>query len=132
MAYEMRISDCSSDVCSSDLLIVRDFVGTLRPPNPASVNRATPLPPRLDPQKLYGIIPPDVRAPYDVHEVIGRIVDDSAFHEFKALYGTTLVCGFAHIWGIPVSILANNGVLRTEEHTTELLSLMRNSYAVCC
>src|SRR3546814_9000423 len=114
MAYEMRISDCSSDVCSSDLLIVRDFVGTLRPPNPASVTLATPLPPRLDPQELYGIIPPDVRAPYDVHEVIGRIVDDSAFHEFKALYGTTLVCGFAHIWGIPVAILANNGVLFSE------------------
>ncbi|API59413.1 methylcrotonoyl-CoA carboxylase [Tardibacter chloracetimidivorans] len=96
------------------LLIVRDIVGTLRPPNPASVNRATSLPPRLDPQELYGIIPPDVRAPYDVHEVIGRIVDDSAFHEFKALYGTTLVCGFAHIWGIPVAILANNGVLFSE------------------
>src|SRR3546814_661489 len=96
------------------LLIVRDIVGTLRPPNPASVNRATPRPPRLNPQELYGIIPPDVRAPYDVHEVIGRIADDSEFHEFKALYGTTLVCGFAHIWGIPVAILATNGVVFRE------------------
>ncbi|MDP4605485.1 MAG: methylcrotonoyl-CoA carboxylase, partial [Erythrobacter sp.] len=55
-----------------------------------------------------------VRAPYDVHEVIARIVDGSEFHEFKAHYGSTLVCGFAHIWGIPVAILANNGVLFSE------------------
>ena len=55
-----------------------------------------------------------MRAPYDVHEVIARIVDGSEFHEFKALYGTTLVCGFAHIWGMPVAILANNGVLFSE------------------
>ncbi len=71
-------------------------------------------PPKYDPQELYGIIPEDVRAPYDVHEVIARIVDGSEFHEFKALYGTTLVCGFAHIWGMPVAILANNGVLFSE------------------
>jgi 3-methylcrotonyl-CoA carboxylase beta subunit len=56
----------------------------------------------------------DVRAPYDVHEVIGRIVDGSALHEFKPRYGSTLVCGFARIWGIPVAILANNGVLFSE------------------
>ncbi len=55
-----------------------------------------------------------MRAPYDVHEIIARIVDGSEFHEFKALYGSTLVCGFAHIWGIPVAILANNGVLFSE------------------
>src|SRR3546814_3169114 len=66
------------------------------------------------------------------HEVIGRIVDGSEFHEFKALYGTTLVCGFARIWGMPVAILANNGILRSEEHTSELQSLMRISYAVFC
>ncbi|HWV13113.1 MAG TPA: carboxyl transferase domain-containing protein, partial [Sphingobium sp.] len=59
-------------------------------------------------------VPQDVRAPYDVREVIARIVDGSEFHEFKALYGTTLVCGFAHIWGMPVAILANNGVLFSE------------------
>jgi 3-methylcrotonyl-CoA carboxylase beta subunit len=63
---------------------------------------------------LYGIIPQDVRAPYDVREVIARTVDGSEFDEFKALYGTTLVCGFAHIWGMPVAILANNGVLFSE------------------
>jgi 3-methylcrotonyl-CoA carboxylase beta subunit len=73
-----------------------------------------PRPPKYDPEELYGIIPQDVRAPYDVHEVIARIVDGSEFHEFKANYGSTLVCGFAHIWGIPVAILANNGVLFSE------------------
>jgi 3-methylcrotonyl-CoA carboxylase beta subunit len=55
-----------------------------------------------------------VRAPYDVHEVIARLVDGSEFHEFKALCGSTLVCGFAHIWGMPVAVLANNGVLFSE------------------
>ena len=96
------------------LLIVRDIVSTLQPPSPATVNRAEPRAPQYDPAELYGIVPQDVRAPYDVHEVIARIVDGSEFHEFKALYGTTLVCGFAHIWGMPVAILANNGVLFSE------------------
>ncbi len=96
------------------LLIVRDIVATLRPPSPAIVNRAEPRPPKFDSEELYGIVPADVRAPYDVREVIARIVDASEFHEFKALYGTTLVCGFAHIWGMPVAILANNGVLFSE------------------
>ena len=75
---------------------------------------AGPEPPAYDPAELYGIIPPDVRAPYEVREVIARIVDGSRFDEFKALYGTTLVCGFARIWGFPVAILANNGVLFSE------------------
>jgi 3-methylcrotonyl-CoA carboxylase beta subunit len=70
--------------------------------------------PKYDAEELYGIIPDDVRAPYDVHEVIARTVDASEFHEFKSLYGATLVCGFAHIWGMPVAILANNGVLFSE------------------
>jgi 3-methylcrotonyl-CoA carboxylase beta subunit len=73
-----------------------------------------PKPPKFPASELYDIIPSDVRAPYDVREVIKRLVDDSALHEFKALYGTSLVCGFAHIWGIPVAILANNGVLFSE------------------
>ena len=65
-------------------------------------------------EELYGILPPDSRTPYDVREVIARIVDASDFHEFKALYGETIVCGFAHISGIPVAILANNGILFSE------------------
>jgi 3-methylcrotonyl-CoA carboxylase beta subunit len=73
-----------------------------------------PRPPKCDAEELYAIVPEDVRAPYDVHEVIARLVDASEFHEFKALYGSTLVCGFAHIWGVPVAILANNGVLFSE------------------
>jgi len=96
------------------LTIVRDIVSTLGVPHDPRVNMAEPRAPKFDPEELYGVIPQDVRAPYDVHEVIARIVDGSEFHEFKALYGTSLVCGFAHIWGIPVAILANNGVLFSE------------------
>ncbi|WP_271300525.1 carboxyl transferase domain-containing protein [Sphingomonas sp. CV7422] len=96
------------------LLIVRDIVATLNRPKAVDIEVTDPRPPLLDAQDLYGLVPQDVRAPYDVHEVIGRIVDGSDFHEFKPLYGTTLVCGFARIWGMPVAILANNGVLFSE------------------
>jgi len=95
------------------LTIVRDIVSTLPEQAPVlSLREARE--PAFDAEELYGIIPEDVRAPYDVHEVIARIVDGSEFHEFKPLYGTSLVCGFAHIWGMPVAILANNGVLFSE------------------
>lgn len=70
--------------------------------------------PLFDPHELYGIIPADPRYPFDVREIILRIVDGSVFDEFKALYGKTIVCGFAHIWGIPVGIIANNGILFSE------------------
>ena len=98
------------------LQIVRSVVGRLGPTSRAAVGSGLrdPRPPAYDPEELYGIIPPDVRAPYDVREVIARIVDGSEFDEFKALYGTTLVTGFAHVWGMPVAILANNGVLFSE------------------
>jgi 3-methylcrotonyl-CoA carboxylase beta subunit len=96
------------------LLIVRDIVATLNQLKAPDIELLPPEPPKLAPEDLYGIVPSDVRAPYDVHEVIGRIVDGSALHEFKPLYGRTLVCGFARIWGIPVAILANNGVLFSE------------------
>jgi len=96
------------------LTIVRDIVSTLQPDLEPDVNLREPRPPKFDMTDLYGIVPQDVRAPYDVREVIARIVDGSEFHEFKALYGTTLVCGFAHIWGMPIAILANNGVLFSE------------------
>ena len=96
------------------LTIVRDIVSTLAPQVMADVNLKEPRPPKFDAEDLYGIVPSDVRAPYDVHEVIARLIDGSEFHEFKALYGSSLVCGFAHIWGIPVAILANNGVLFSE------------------
>ncbi|MEA3047394.1 MAG: 3-methylcrotonyl-CoA carboxylase beta subunit [Sphingomonadales bacterium] len=96
------------------LAIVRDIVARLNSVKRVDIDLADPVPPRLDPEGLYGVIPDDVRTPYDVHEVIGRIVDGSEFHEFKSLYGTTLVCGFARIWGMPVAILANNGILFSE------------------
>ncbi len=110
------------------LTIVRDIVshlgvapaeagaafGAAQTSSGPGLRRGDVRPPKYDPQELYGIIPEDVRAPYDVHEVIARLVDGSEFHEFKALYGNTLVCGFAHIWGMPVAILANNGVLFSE------------------
>ena len=74
----------------------------------------TPAPPRYDPGEILGVIPPDVRQPCEVREVIARIVDDSRLDEFKRLYGATLVCGFAHVAGMPVGILANNGILFSE------------------
>ena len=96
------------------LTIVRDIVSTLQPQTQADVSLREPRPPKFAADDLYGIVPQDVRAPYDVHEIIARLVDGSEFHEFKALYGSSLVCGFAHIWGMPVAILANNGVLFSE------------------
>jgi len=96
------------------LQIVRRIVSHLNTTKPQTLDVREPRPPAYDPEELYGIIPQDVRAPYDVREVIARTVDGSDFDEFKALYGTTLVCGFSHIWGMPVGILANNGVLFSE------------------
>jgi 3-methylcrotonyl-CoA carboxylase beta subunit len=96
---------------SHALQIVRDIVATLNRVKSVDIDIAAPRPPRFDAAELYGIVPQDVRAPYDVHEVIARLVDGSELHAFKPLYGSTLVCGFARIWGMPVAILANNGVL---------------------
>lgn len=96
------------------LTIVRRIVANLNTTKPNPLHLEEPEPPAYDPAELYGLIPQDVRAPYDVREVIARIVDGSRFDEFKALYGTTLVTGFARIWGYPVAILANNGVLFSE------------------
>jgi 3-methylcrotonyl-CoA carboxylase beta subunit len=96
------------------LEIVRAIVGNLNTVKTVALETRPPEPPAYPVEDLYGIIPADVRAPYDVREVIARIVDGSKFDEFKALYGTTLVCGFARIWGYPVAILANNGVLFSE------------------
>ncbi|MFI9010043.1 carboxyl transferase domain-containing protein [Actinosynnema sp. NPDC053489] len=93
------------------LRIVRSIVGTLgpRPSRPWHVE--PPVEPAVDPAELYGVVPTDSRTPYDVREVIARVVDGSRFHEFKKEYGATLVTGFARIHGHPVGIVANNGVL---------------------
>ncbi|WP_448501464.1 carboxyl transferase domain-containing protein [Sphingomonas sp.] len=96
------------------LTIVRDIVSHLPADRTPDVALKDPRAPKYPMEELYGLIPQDVRAPYDVREVIARLVDGSEFHEFKALYGATLVCGFAHVWGMPVGIIANNGVLFSE------------------
>ncbi len=96
------------------LTIVRDIMSHLGPVHQHGLPLKEPRAPKYDAEELYAVVPEDVREPYDVREVIARIVDGSEFHEFKALYGSTLVCGFAHIWGMPVAILANNGILFSE------------------
>ena len=96
------------------LRILRAAIANLGGDRPQAPELASPQPPARDPAELYGIIPTDVRVPYEVREVIARIVDGSRFDEFKALYGATLVTGFARIWGRQVGILANNGVLFSE------------------
>jgi 3-methylcrotonyl-CoA carboxylase beta subunit len=94
--------------------IVRSIVARLGPVETTRINQRPARPAAFEQEELYGVIPGDVRAPYDVREVIARLVDGGEFDEFKALYGATLVTGFAHIWGYPVAILANNGVLFSE------------------
>jgi 3-methylcrotonyl-CoA carboxylase beta subunit len=96
------------------LAIVRSVIATLGRRPARSLEPVAVEEPQEDPQTLYDVVPSDVRTPYDVREVIRRIVDGSRLHEFKALYGETLVCGFAHVWGFPVGILANNGILFSE------------------
>ncbi|MFH7322746.1 carboxyl transferase domain-containing protein [Aeromicrobium sp. HA] len=96
------------------LQLVRSIVDTFARPQQSTITRREALPPREDPDGLYDVVPVDSRTPYDVREVISRIVDDSRLHEFKPLYGDTLVCGFAHIDGWPVAIIANNGILFSE------------------
>ncbi len=94
--------------------LVREIMARLNTVRTVDIDVAGPVPPRFDPAELYGIVPADLRTPYEVREVIARIVDGSEMHEFKPLFGTTLVTGFARIWGYPVAILANNGVLFSE------------------
>jgi len=108
------VTDHLADDDAHALRIVRRIVATLGPRAPAPWERAPVESPAVDPQQLYGVVPADPRAAYDVREVIARLVDGSRFQEFKAEYGTTLVTGFAHLHGHPVGILANNGVLFSE------------------
>ncbi|HYO39230.1 MAG TPA: carboxyl transferase domain-containing protein [Nocardioidaceae bacterium] len=93
------------------LAIVRSIVATFERRTEPSIRQHPAEEPAEDPQGLYDVVPVDPRTPYDVREVVRRIVDGSRFHEFKALYGETLVCGFARVWGYPVGIVANNGIL---------------------
>ncbi|HEX7933310.1 MAG TPA: carboxyl transferase domain-containing protein [Paraburkholderia sp.] len=112
-----RLSGVVDHLAQNDahaLAIARSIVGNLNRTKHVPVTLQAPKPPRYDVKSMYGVIPVDTRKPFDIREVIARIVDDSAFDEFKARYGTTLVCGFAHIWGHPVGIIANNGILFSE------------------
>jgi len=112
-----RLSGVTDHYAQNDghaLSIVRSIVGNLNRVKKVSLAMREPLPPKFDAQEIYGLIPSDTRKPYDVREVIARIFDNSAFDEFKRLYGETLVCGFAHLFGTPVGIIANNGILFSE------------------
>jgi 3-methylcrotonyl-CoA carboxylase beta subunit len=112
-----RLSGVADHLAQNDahaLALARQAVATLNHRKTVTQALREPRPPKYDPQELYGVIPADTRKPYDVHEIIARIVDGSEFHEFKSRYGATLVCGFAHIEGMPVGIVANNGILFSE------------------
>jgi 3-methylcrotonyl-CoA carboxylase beta subunit len=112
-----RVSGVTDHYAENDahaLGIARRIVAGLNTVKRPDVALRAPLPPRHDPAELHGIVPVDRRKPFDVREVIARIVDDSELDEFKHLYGTTIVTGFAHLHGMPVGIVANNGVLFSE------------------
>jgi len=110
-ARRSGVVDHLADDDAHALAIVRSIVATFERRQPPSLEQHPPEEPVEDPHGLYDVVPTDSRTPYDVREVIRRIVDGSRFHEFKALYGETLVCGFARIWGYPVGVVANNGIL---------------------
>ena len=109
-----RMSGVADHLAQNDLhalALARLAVSHLNHQKPVQAAVRAPLPPRFAAEELYGVIPTDTRKPYDVREIIARIVDDSEFHEFKPRFGTTLITGFAHIEGMPVGIIANNGIL---------------------
>jgi 3-methylcrotonyl-CoA carboxylase beta subunit len=112
-----RLSGVADHLAHNDahaIALARQAVATLNRTKRPDVQLQAPASPLYDGKELYGVIPTDTRKPYDVREVIARIVDGSEFHEFKTRFGATLVCGFAHIEGMPVGIIANNGVLFSE------------------
>jgi 3-methylcrotonyl-CoA carboxylase beta subunit len=112
-----RLSGVVDHLAENDmhaLAIARNTVKNLNQAHRKPAPPAMPVAPRFDAVELYGVIPTDTRKPFDVREIIARVVDGSEFDEFKARYGTTLVCGFAHVEGMPVGIIANNGILFSE------------------
>ena len=125
-----RVSGVTDHMAANEedaLHTVRDIVERLNTVKRVDLDLAEPVDPHYPAEELYGILPEDTKQPYDVREVIARLVDDSRLHEFKSNYGTTLVCGFARWMGYPVGIVANNGVLFSESalkgaHFVELCS----------
>lgn len=124
---ESGVSDHYAHDDSEAIHITRNIVENLNRPEKTHLDIAEPKEPVYDIKEIYGIISKDPRKPFDVREIIARIVDGSRFHEFKTLYGETLVCGFARIMGYPIGILANNGVLFSK-------SALKGSHfiEVCC
>ena len=112
-----RISGVTDHYARDDrdaLAIARRAVANLNTPPPARPAASSAPPPRYPADEIYGIVSADLRRPFEVREIIARVVDDSHFDEFKQRYGATLVCGFAHLYGIPIGIIANNGILFSE------------------
>jgi 3-methylcrotonyl-CoA carboxylase beta subunit len=112
-----RTSGVTDHLAENDqhaLGIARRIVGNLNRVKRPNLDMREPVEPLFAPDEIYGVVPADARKPYDVREIIARIVDGSEFDEFKQLYGPTLVTGFARIWGYPVGIVANNGILFSE------------------
>ncbi|MDG6218731.1 MAG: carboxyl transferase domain-containing protein, partial [Candidatus Thermoplasmatota archaeon] len=124
---ESGVSDHYAHDDREAIQMVRNIVENLNRPNKTHLDIQKPEEPAYDIKEIYGIIPKDSRKPFEVREIIARIIDGSKFHEFKALYGQTIVCGFARIMGYPVGILANNGVLFSE-------SALKGSHFIemCC
>ena len=128
-----RLSGVADYLAEDDahaLALARQAVGGLNRVKPATVAMQAPEEPAYDPEEILGVVPADLRTPYDIREVIARLVDGSRLDEFKARFGATLVCGFAHVMGVPVGIVANNGVLFSESavkgaHFIELCSQRR-------
>jgi 3-methylcrotonyl-CoA carboxylase beta subunit len=112
-----RVSGVADHYAENDahaLAIARRIVGNLNWQKRPAIGLGEPCPPLHPADELYGVIPTDARKPFDVREIIARVVDGSDFDEFKARYGTTIVCGFARLWGYPLGIVANNGILFSE------------------
>jgi 3-methylcrotonyl-CoA carboxylase beta subunit len=112
-----RLSGVADHLAQNDLhalSLARQAVKNLNAQKAPNIATHTPVPPKYEAKELYGVIPTDTRKPFDVREIIARIVDGSEFDEFKSRFGTTLVCGFARIEGMPVGIIANNGILFSE------------------
>jgi len=108
---ESGVSDYLAEDDAHCIQLIRQIVKNLPHPQKTDIGQCDAKPPLYDPKEIYGIVPQSLSVPYDVREVIARMIDGSDFLEFKALYGPTLVCGWAHIHGYPVGVLGNNGVL---------------------
>ncbi|SET43568.1 carboxyl transferase domain-containing protein [Oceanicella actignis] len=125
-----RLSGVADYLAEDDrhaLALARQAVRNLNRPKPATVELRAAEPPAYDPDEILGVVPADLKTPYDIREVIARVVDGSRLDEFKARFGTTIVCGFAHVEGMPCGIIANNGILYSESaakaaHFVELCS----------